>query len=162
MAILLVAGLVVIAVVAGCIVKRQHKASQSAHRDTRITRNQQSTPQSSPPPPASQTTAQPGATSTKPATLHVLLDLPGSGNKHTDKFTVAGAWDLVWSYDCTRGGTRAYFVAEVYSGDGTISHNSPAVTQLGVRLNGVQHYHQPGTYYLSVLSGCAWHITVKG
>jgi len=140
---------------------RSRPISPLAHRDKPTVQNQRATSPPNTQPSASQATGHPSPQPVKPATLQVLLDLQGSGGKQTNKFTVDGLWDLMWSYDCTVGGRR-YFVAEVYDANGTISHTNSPVSQLGVKHNDIQHYHQAGTYYLNILSGCSWHVTVKG
>jgi len=54
----------------------------------------------------------------------ILLNASGSGSKTTDKFTAAGDWDLIWSYDCRAAmapiGGKGNFQIFVYNGDGTI------------------------------------------
>lgn len=96
-----------------------------------------------------------------PAATKVLLDLPGSGIKQSQKFTAAGDWDLEWSYDCTSfsGGT-GNFQIYVYNSD-----NSPvdvAANALGAKGSDVSHQHAGGTYYLKMNSECTWRVVVKG
>jgi hypothetical protein len=107
------------------------------------------------------TTSTPAASSA-PAAQKVLLDLTGSGSKTTAKFNAAGDWDLTWSYDCSAfAGGSGNFQVFVYSGDGSLSSNSP-VNQLGKSGNGVENYHSGGQLYLTMNSECTWHVTAKG
>jgi hypothetical protein len=101
------------------------------------------------------------------------LDFKGSGTKSTEKFTVASDWDLQWSYDCMAGLTRdgvipaAYhssFIVSVKRFDGNLTMNQ-RVNQLGVKDQGVQHYHASGIYYLEVQTCCvdsSWSVKVTG
>src|SRR5262245_40841169 len=69
--------------------------------------------------PVSSTPAQ-----SAPSVPEVLLDVPGSGTKQTQKFTTSGDRTLVWSYDCTGyyGGT-GNFQVPVYNDDGSLDSN---------------------------------------
>lgn len=96
-----------------------------------------------------------------PAATKVVLDLTGSGTKTTQKFTVAGDWDLTWSYDCTAFGQQGNFQVFVYQGNGSPALLTP-VNQLGKTGNGVENYHSGGQYYLTVNSECSWKIQAKG
>ena len=104
----------------------------------------------------------------------VLLDLKGSGTKTTGKFTAAGDWDLDWSYDCTAGlirngavpsGYHCSFIVHVKQPDGHFSLENQAVSQLGVKDQGVENYHTGGTFYLEVQVCCSdnsWTVRVTG
>ncbi|HUZ85533.1 MAG TPA: hypothetical protein VNF26_01130 [Candidatus Baltobacterales bacterium] len=96
----------------------------------------------------------------------VLLDITGSNTNTTQKFSAAGDWDLQWTYDCTAfvgdvAGGHGNFIVEVRNSDGTSSQNQ-GVNQLGVKDQGVEHFHLAGTFYLEVTSECAWTIKVIG
>ncbi len=97
-----------------------------------------------------------------PKTPQVLIDLPGSGSKQTQKFTAAGDWDLEWSYDCSSFGQQGNFIVTVYNNDGSMSLENSAVSQLGKNSTDVQHYHKGGIFYLDISSECSWHVTAKG
>lgn len=97
-----------------------------------------------------------------PATMQTLLDITGSGSKSTAKFTAAGDWDLNWSYNCSNFGQQGNFIVSIYEGDGTMSFSNSGVNQLGKSGADVEHYHNAGTFYLTVNSECKWKIQVKG
>jgi hypothetical protein len=104
----------------------------------------------------------------------VLLDLHGSGTNSTENFIVAGDWDLRWSYDCTAGrtdhgiipsGHHCFFTLQTMRLIGGPSSANPGVIQLGVKDQGVEHYHTPGTFYLEVEvwgADSKWTVTVIG
>jgi hypothetical protein len=103
----------------------------------------------------------------------VLLDLQGTGDKSTQAFTASGNWDLQWSYDCTAGltqngtipsGYHCSFIVDVRTSDGQLSRNQ-GVNQLGVKDQGVEHFHVGGSFYLEVQVCCAdnsWAVKVTG
>lgn len=92
----------------------------------------------------------------------VLLDLKGSGSKTTQKFTAAGDWDLNWSYDCSNFGQNGNFQVFIYDGSGQMSFRNSPVNQLGASDSGVEHYHNGGTFYLTMNSVCSWKVQVQG
>jgi hypothetical protein len=108
------------------------------------------------------------------ASPQVLLDLQGTGDKSTQEFTASGNWDLQWSYDCTAGltqngaipsGYHCSFIVVIKTSDGNRSLENQSVTQLGVKDQGVEHYHTGGTFYLEVQVCCVdnnWTIKVTG
>jgi hypothetical protein len=108
------------------------------------------------------------------ASPQVLLDIHGSGDKTTEKFTVAADWDLRWSYDCTAGLTRGgvvpsgyhcSFIVHVKQPDGHVSLENQGLNQLGVKDQSVEHFHTGGTFYLEVQVCCAdnsWTVQVIG
>jgi predicted small lipoprotein YifL len=120
--------------------------------------------------------SSPAAPDTAPvaASPQVLLDLQGSGDKSTQTFTVAGNWDLQWSYDCTAGlsqngvippGYHCSFIVNVKTSAGHRSIENQGVSQLGVKDQSVEHFHTGGTFYLEVQVCCAdnsWAIKVTG
>ena len=97
-----------------------------------------------------------------PVTMQTLLDISGSGSKSTAKFTAASDWDLNWSYDCNNFGQDGNFQVYIYNGDGTLSFANSLINQLGKSGADVEHYHNGGTFYLTVNSMCKWKIQVKG
>lgn len=106
--------------------------------------------------------SNPEYVSQKQATIQTVLDLTGNGTKTTQKFTVAGDWDLNWVYDCSKflfgqGNFQVY----VYTGDGNISFENTIVNQLGSKDSGVEHYHKGGTFYLVINSECSWSMKIK-
>jgi hypothetical protein len=114
--------------------------------------------------------ASPSNSTTSPATAKVstapaagpkvLLDKTGSGINTTAKFSPAGDWQIVWSYDCSSFGSSGNFQIYVYNGDGSLS--DVAVNELGAKGSDVTNEHQGGTYYLQMNSECKWHVIVKG
>jgi hypothetical protein len=108
------------------------------------------------------------------ASPQVLLDVHGSGDKSTEKFTAAADWDLAWSYDCTAGLTRngaipsgyhCSFIVHIKQPDGHFSLENQGVSQLGVKDQSVEHYHTGGTFYLEVQVCCSdnsWSVRVTG
>ncbi|HWA89697.1 MAG TPA: hypothetical protein VG889_06650 [Rhizomicrobium sp.] len=108
------------------------------------------------PKPATPAPQQPAATQPLPGPK-VLLDIRGAGTKSTERFATTGSdWDLHWSYDCTGIGMTSNFIVRVVGDDGP--------TTMGVNQYGgggeedTDHFHQGGTFYLEVASGCRWHI----
>jgi hypothetical protein len=96
----------------------------------------------------------------------VLLALKGSGTKTTQKFSAASDWDLQWTYDCRAfiggyPGGHGNFIVDVLNGDGSRSQNQ-GTNQLGVKDQGVEHFHVGGTFYLEVTSECTWTMKVIG
>jgi hypothetical protein len=101
----------------------------------------------------------PAPTADAPA-AKVLLDIKGTGTKSTEKFsTTARDWDLRWSYDCTGIGMTSDFIVRVVGDDGTPT--SMGTSQLGGGGEDTDHFHQGGTFYLEVASGCRWHIVAS-
>jgi hypothetical protein len=100
------------------------------------------------------TTSSPAAPATAAvvASPQVLLDIKGSGTNTTQKFSAANDWDLQWTYDCTAfvggvAGGHGNFIVDVRDSDGSSSQNQ-GVNQLGVKDQGVEHFHVGGTFYL--------------
>jgi hypothetical protein len=90
-----------------------------------------------------------------------VLDSLGSAPKQTQKFMAAGDWDMKWSYDCTGRPGPDNFIANIYDELGHLPSNAPGLYKIGIKGSGAQQYHTGGTYYISINSQCAWHITVK-
>src|SRR5579872_7139413 len=100
-----------------------------------------------------------------------LVDEHGSGpgGQTTEVFTVHGAWDLRWSYDCSgaSNGFRKvdqcdFLLAVKQLSDCQVSLENQGVTEHGVKGQGVVHNHGPGTYYFVVDSDGSWAFTVTG
>src|SRR5258708_4781597 len=103
------------------------------------------------------------AAKASPAAPQVLLDLSGSGSKSTQTFAAPGNWDLAWTYDCANFGMQGNFIVFVYNAtDNSPSFQNQAVNQLGTKGSDVQHYHQGGTFYLEINSGCNWTVKATG
>jgi hypothetical protein len=99
------------------------------------------------------------------AAPQTLLDVSGSGNKITDNFTVAQAWDLAWSYDCSAMGQGRNFGVSVENGAGVPpSDFLQPVLQLGLKEQGTVREQPAGTFHLNVGTDtpCTWHVAVTG
>jgi hypothetical protein len=108
------------------------------------------------------------AAPTVPPTLaapQTLLDVSGSGSRLTRNFTVAGAWDLAWSYDCSAMGQGRNFGVTVENGAGALPTDSlQPVIQLGMKEQGTAREQPAGTFHLNVGTDapCTWHLAVTG
>jgi hypothetical protein len=94
-----------------------------------------------------------------------LLDVSGSGSKITSNFTVAQAWDLAWSYDCSAMGQSRNFGVTVENGAGIPPTDSlQPVIQLGLKEQGTVREQPGGTFHLNVGTDtpCTWHVAVTG
>lgn len=102
-----------------------------------------------------------------------LLDLRGTGNETTAKFTAPANWALGWAYDC-RGaltqngvvpsGSHCTFLIGVKTPDGRDSAQNHGMTQVDVEGQGVLIYHTAGTFYLTISLCCAsgsWIVRVS-
>jgi hypothetical protein len=96
-------------------------------------------------------------TDLNPASTSALLTQSGSGTASTPRFTVpsaAGGWRLAWSYNCTAFGSSGNFQIYITGGSGA----DIGVNQLGMKVSGVEHYYDTGTFSLEVNSECSWAI----
>lgn len=109
-----------------------------------------------------------GKATTAARPTNVLLNLTGSGTKHTKKFTTSGdEWIMEWSYDCANipkhdGADSPGLFHVSPSGDNEIEVLGGSVNELSTRGAGVQNFHKGGEFFLAVNSGCNWKIVVKG
>jgi hypothetical protein len=100
----------------------------------------------------------------------VLMNERGSGpgGQTTEVFTVDGAWDLRWSYDCSPSiRSQCDFSLTVKQmSDCQVSPENQGITQHGVKDQGVVRYHAGGTFYvlvgLAYLSAGSWTVAVTG
>jgi hypothetical protein len=105
-------------------------------------------------------------------TSGVLVEERGSGpgGQTTEVFTVDGAWDLRWSYDCSSSLGNQYpkldqcdFSLTVKQlSDCQVSPENHGITQHGGPDHGVVHYHTGGTFYFLIDSYGSWTFTVTG
>jgi hypothetical protein len=89
-----------------------------------------------------------------------LLSIQGSGIQTTEKFTTTSDdWDMAYLYDCSSfiGGT-GNFIVNIYNGDGSL--DDIGANELGAGALKIQHFHQGGTFYLSINSECNWTVKV--
>ena len=106
------------------------------------------------------------------STSGVLVDQRGSGpgGETTEVFTVDGAWDLRWSYDCSSSLGNQYpkldqcdfFLTVKQLSDCQVSPENQGITRHGGPDHGVVHYHAGGTFYFVVDSYGSWNFTVTG
>ena len=89
-----------------------------------------------------------------------LLDISGQGTKSTQKFTASGDWDLAYTYNCANFGSTGNFAVEITADDPTTLELP--VDELGMSGASVEHYHDPGTFYLQITSECLWTVKVTG
>jgi hypothetical protein len=100
-------------------------------------------------PPVSGAAAPPGAATT-------IFETEGSGSQTSKSFPVTGAWAIAWSYDCSKAPKSAStFEVDVQGGDA-----QTPIQPTGPSGIDVTHYHEPGTYYLKIETGCTWHVRV--
>ena len=109
-------------------------------------------------------TATPKRTATpkptrKPTPTPPLLDVQGNGVKTTQTFSVDGDWALSYAYDCSNFGQAGTFAVFVYGADGTMV--SGGVSESGTAGRDVSYVHQAGSFYLSIISECAWHVVAS-
>jgi len=109
--------------------------------------------------------SQPAARSSPAAatarfTSRTLLDVSGSGDYTTAKFTVGGDgdYDVDWVYSVRNGLLEVSFD---FIGDEGYDYNVTDPAQLGAGGSGVTHvYHDAGTHDLDVSSQGTWTIKV--
>jgi hypothetical protein len=96
----------------------------------------------------------------EPATPQTVLSLDGNGDSQTQEFTVADEWSIQYSFDCSTFGYPGNFAVDVEGSDGVPSLTNRGPNALASSGSSVVYNHHGGTYYLSILSECDWHITV--
>ena len=102
-----------------------------------------------------QPTVAPQPTAASPAQPKVVLQVSGNGNKTTDSFTVSGKWQIAYT---VQPATYVVFDAFVYpEGESTLYADVINASKAG---SDTSIEHQGGTYYLKVISGVPWSITV--
>jgi hypothetical protein len=154
---------IVLVVIVGALL-----ASTFRHGKTPTARATPSPSTSSPssslaPTPSPTSKAETGATPALPDGL----DVSGNGIKQTETFTAKGDWQLDWSYDCSNLPgpaiqARQKLVIVVYKDINQRSSENKAVANSGPRGSGTTRYKTGGTFFLGVVSDCAWHVVVKG
>jgi hypothetical protein len=88
----------------------------------------------------------------------VLARFTGQGKKRTTPFTVAGTWQLDWSFSCAARRQPGRFVVRDVAGS---TLGGTPVDQTGRRGHGVTAaYAGTGVRYLTIDSGCAWTMQV--
>ena len=95
-----------------------------------------------------------------PATPVTVLDKTGNGDTQTQEFTVSDEWSIQYSFDCATFGQAGNFVVDVQGTDGVSSLTNRGPNALATSGADTVFNHHGGTYYLSVLSECDWHLKV--
>jgi hypothetical protein len=107
-----------------------------------------------------------GASPTTPVTgPRVLFDIQGAGNDTIGRFligTVATPWDVNWSYNCSKLGKKGSFNYTI----AFIQGDRPDTNDLGprqtaIRGSGAEHYHDAGTFGMTVATQCSWTIEIS-
>ena len=101
----------------------------------------------------------------------------GAGGETTEVFTVDGAWDLRWSYDCSPSLSDLYPLAPAAKADPcyfivavkefsdcavSLANQGINVHVHGGKSQGVVHNHAGGTFYFLVDFVGTWSVTVTG
>ena len=101
----------------------------------------------------------------------------GAGGETTEVFTVDGAWDLRWSYDCSPSLSDLYPLAPAAKADPcyfivavkefsdcavSLANQGINVHVHGGKSQGVVHNHAGGTFYFLVDFAGTWSVTVTG
>ena len=109
---------------------------------------------------AAQKASSPAATHPAAFQPQTLLDISGSGQDTTAKFTVGsnGDWDVYWTYNEGSFGQSVNFD---FDADGGSDFNVNGPNQLGAGRSGITHvYNDAGTHYLEINSEGNWTVKV--
>ncbi len=101
-----------------------------------------------PPVSASSTPWTPAATT--------IYESEGTGSKTSKPFAANASWAIAWSYDCSKAPKSASaFSVNVQGGNA----ESP-IMPTGPSGIDITHFHDAGTFYLNIETGCTWHVRV--
>ncbi len=141
--------------VAGCTVFTQAQRNKELESESaQPGPSDTETSESKVPDPASTESADPASQAT------VKLEVAGSGNKTTEKFTVGPEWTVEWSYECSDELGPIGIFQMFPKGDVDLL---PVMSNLEkLNASDTQNYHEAGEFYLDILSNCDWTITVRG
>ncbi len=96
-----------------------------------------------------------------------VMDLDSSLHINpTGSFTVAAAWDLKYTYDCSSQHSQGLLKANkatviVYnSDDDSLNAEHPRVTAQGLSGGATVHFKRGGTFYAEVDTVCSWRVVV--
>lgn len=84
----------------------------------------------------------------------------------TGSFTVAAAWNLKYTYDCSsqvsqRVANAGHLTLAVFdSDDQSYNFEHPTVSASGRSGGSTLHFVRGGTFYVSVTSVCSWRVVV--
>jgi hypothetical protein len=96
------------------------------------------------------------ATAPITAAATTIFETEGSGSKTSKPFAVNASWAIAWSYDCSKAPKSAAAFAVNVQG---ANAESP-ITPTGLSGIDITHFHDPGTFYLNIETGCTWHVRV--
>jgi hypothetical protein len=86
--------------------------------------------------------------------------------QHIDPFTVRGAWQIKYTFDCTKQNSEGVlnadqFTIDVFDGDdNSTAFEHPQTTFVSVKRKGTLSFRTPGNYYLQVDTQCDWTLQV--
>jgi hypothetical protein len=96
-----------------------------------------------------------------------LLDVDSTQNINpTGNFTVNGAWELKYKYDCAKQKSEGIgdinrFHMVVFNSDDLATNSEHSEVQVeGPKKSDVLHFKRPGTFYVDVDSHCDWRISI--
>jgi len=95
-----------------------------------------------------------------------LLDSSNSGNADTAAFRPTGAWDLVYSWDCSAAAARhspdanSFSFVVLNADDNTLAAQQPQTARKGKSGAGTIHYTRSGPYYVEITTVCDWRVQV--
>ena len=84
----------------------------------------------------------------------------------TGSFTVAAAWDLRYTYDCSSqlsrqvGNAGHISLSVLDSDDQSYNFEHPSVSASGRSGGATLHFTMGGTFYVQVTSVCSWRVVV--
>jgi hypothetical protein len=90
------------------------------------------------------------------AAATTIYESEGTGSKTSKPFAVNASWAIAWSYDCSKAPKSAAAFAVTVQGGSPESAISPT----GPSGIDITHFHDAGTFYLNIETGCTWHVRV--
>jgi hypothetical protein len=96
--------------------------------------------------------------SSSPATAAAttIYESAGTGSQTSKPFAVDASWAIAWSYDCSNAPKNAAaFSVSVQGG-----HAESPISPIGPSGIDITHFHDPGTFYLTIETECTWHVRV--
>ena len=108
------------------------------------------------------------ACSTQLLSSSQVLDIDSAqGIDPTGNFTVTGAWDLAYTYDCSRqrseglGGADGFSFTVFNSDDHSLASEHPELKVKGRNGRGTLHFKRGGIYYVRIDSICDWTLNAR-
>jgi len=90
----------------------------------------------------------------------LLVDTSGKGNAYTPRFSVAAAWQVTATYDCSATGAHNRFAVELMEADGDAS--GLIIDTRGRSGDAFSVQQRQDTFSLHIVSSCAWTLKVEG